>query len=260
MIMSATGQISNAKQGMLSSEGCTIAETYTYDAYGNPTIYDASGSEILNQTSQIGNRYLFQGREYDFVTHLYYFRARYYNPETGTWLSKDPIGISGGLNLYTFCGNNPVMFVDPSGERMSLDNRMRALGMAGEMADGMQLPMKIVGFGAGIAVAAPVGVAVVKSPATVAKGKEASLYVGTLQPFGDLVLRTSLVGGVGNAYIRYGPRSTPNIGQMIDRLAPFSQGLINDLTPIGPSISGVFDEWANGFPYAIWNAKDWCEK
>jgi RHS repeat-associated protein len=93
----------------------SVVETYQYDAYGNPTIYDASGSEILNQTSQIGNRYLFQGREYDFATHLYYFRARYYNPETGTWLSKDPLGISGGLNLYAFCGNNPVNFVDPSG-------------------------------------------------------------------------------------------------------------------------------------------------
>ena len=94
----------------------SVVETYQYDAYGNPTIYDASGSEILNQTSQIGNRYLFQGREYNSITHLYYFRARYYNPETATWLSKDPIGISAGLNLYTFCGNNPVMFVDPYGE------------------------------------------------------------------------------------------------------------------------------------------------
>ena len=97
------------------SLGQLVAETYTYDAYGNPTIYDASGSEILNQTSQIGNRYFFQGREYDSVTHLYYFRARYYNPITGRWLSKDPKGITGGLNLYVFVSNNPVMFVDPMG-------------------------------------------------------------------------------------------------------------------------------------------------
>jgi len=88
MMASATKRMLNSKQGPLNSEGFTVAgtitETYTYDAYGNPTIYDASGSEISNQTSQIGNRYLFQGREYNYTTHLYYFRARYYNPETGT--------------------------------------------------------------------------------------------------------------------------------------------------------------------------------
>jgi hypothetical protein len=38
-----------------------------------------------------------------------------YDPATGRWLSKDPIGISGGLNLYAFCGNDPVNYVDPSG-------------------------------------------------------------------------------------------------------------------------------------------------
>jgi hypothetical protein len=37
--------------------------------------------------------------------------------ETGRWLSKDPIGINGGLNQYVFCGNNPVMFGDPTGEK-----------------------------------------------------------------------------------------------------------------------------------------------
>jgi RHS repeat-associated protein len=90
-------------------------ESYEYDAWGNPRIFDASGSEILNGTSQIGNRYTFQGREIDWETGLIYFRARWYNPETGRWLSKDPIGIAGGLNLYAFCGNNPVNFTDPDG-------------------------------------------------------------------------------------------------------------------------------------------------
>ena len=117
--MSVTKRMLNIEQGTSNSEGCTaistITETYSYDACGNPTIYDASGSEISNQTSQIGNRYLFQGREYDFAIYFYYFRARYYNPITGRWLSKDPKGIAGGLNLYLAFGNNPVMFVDPLG-------------------------------------------------------------------------------------------------------------------------------------------------
>jgi RHS repeat-associated protein len=67
--------------------------------------------------SAVGNRYLWQGREYDLTTKLYYFRARWYDPVSGRWLSKDPIGISGGLNMYAFCGNNPVNFTDAFGLR-----------------------------------------------------------------------------------------------------------------------------------------------
>ena len=95
-----------------SSSG-SIVESYVYDAYGNVTIRNGSGTVI--PASAYGNRYLFQGREYDYTTQLYHFRARWYDPETGRWLSNDPIGISGGLNLYAFCSNAPVNFVDPMG-------------------------------------------------------------------------------------------------------------------------------------------------
>ncbi len=88
-------------------------ESYNYDAYGNVTIKNSGGSVI--STSAYGNRFLFQGREYDYTTQLYNFRARWYDPETGRWLANDPIGISGGLNLYAFCGNDPVNYVDPMG-------------------------------------------------------------------------------------------------------------------------------------------------
>ena len=47
--------------------------------------------------------------------YLYNFRARWYDSNIGRWLSKDPIGLEGGLNLYVFCGNDPVNFVDPDG-------------------------------------------------------------------------------------------------------------------------------------------------
>jgi RHS repeat-associated protein len=46
---------------------------------------------------------------------LTYFGYRWYDPVTARWLSQDPIGISGGLNLYAFCANNPVNFTDPDG-------------------------------------------------------------------------------------------------------------------------------------------------
>jgi RHS repeat-associated protein len=65
--------------------------------------------------SALGNRYLFQGREFSWASGLCYFRARWYDPVSGRWLSPDPIGIAGGLNQYAFCGNDPVNATDPSG-------------------------------------------------------------------------------------------------------------------------------------------------
>jgi RHS repeat-associated protein len=97
----------------ITDESGNLVESYTYDAWGNVTVYDASGTEISE--SAIGNRYTFQGREISWATGLYYFRARWYDATTGRFLSKDPIGISGGLNQYVFVGNNPVNFIDPTG-------------------------------------------------------------------------------------------------------------------------------------------------
>ena len=61
-------------------------------------------------------RYRFQGRERSAATGLVNFRMRWYDPVTGRWLSKDPIGLSGGLNLYAFCEGNPILRIDPQGE------------------------------------------------------------------------------------------------------------------------------------------------
>ena len=97
---------------MTDSSG-NIVESYRYDAWGRTTVYGASG--VAMKSSAIGNRYCWQGREYSYQTGLYYFRARFYDPVAGRWLSNDPIGISGGLNQYCFCGNNPVNFSDPFG-------------------------------------------------------------------------------------------------------------------------------------------------
>ena len=55
------------------------------------------------------------GQQYDQGSRLYFMRARYYDPDLGRFLSEDPIGISGGLNLYAYAGNDPVNMWDPSG-------------------------------------------------------------------------------------------------------------------------------------------------
>lgn len=98
----------------VADEDGEIVESYRYDAWGRVLgVYDENGAPLVE--SAIGNDYLWQGRWYSWETGLYYFRARWYDPVTGRWLSKDPVGISGGLNQYVFCGNNPVNSRDPLG-------------------------------------------------------------------------------------------------------------------------------------------------
>ncbi|NCB94840.1 MAG: RHS repeat-associated core domain-containing protein [Clostridia bacterium] len=118
----------------LANSSGSIVESYVYDAYGNVTIRNGSGTVI--STSAYGNRYLFQGREYDYTTQLYNFRARWYDPETGRWLSNDPIGISGGLNLYAFCSNDPINFVDPMGWAILKNKTSRPILVSGGLGTG----------------------------------------------------------------------------------------------------------------------------
>ena len=81
-----------------------ICNRYDYDAWGNLTTCE----EI------IPNRYLYTGQQFDQITQQYYLRARYYNPVIARF-TKEDIYRGDGLNLYTYCDNNPVIYYDPSG-------------------------------------------------------------------------------------------------------------------------------------------------
>ncbi|MGD9630852.1 MAG: RHS repeat-associated core domain-containing protein [Pyrinomonadaceae bacterium] len=74
--------------------------------------YDPFG----NATGTLATRYGFTGRERDDATGLMYYRARFYDPKLGRFISEDPIGFGGGdINLYGYVWNNPVSFTDPMG-------------------------------------------------------------------------------------------------------------------------------------------------
>jgi RHS repeat-associated protein len=79
-------------------------ETKQYDAWGN----------IETGAAQPG--YAFTGREWDPETGLYYYRARYYDPKIGRFISEDRSRFRGGINLYSYVANNPTNFVDPDGD------------------------------------------------------------------------------------------------------------------------------------------------
>jgi RHS repeat-associated protein len=79
-------------------------EFYNYDVYGKST-----------DTSDVGNPFRFAGYRYDVETGLYHTPGRAYDPETGRWLSFDPIGPADSWNLYEYVMGNPVMYYDPLG-------------------------------------------------------------------------------------------------------------------------------------------------
>jgi RHS repeat-associated protein len=77
--------------------------------------YDATAWGKIAADTGVVTRYRMAGREYDQETRLYYMRARYYDPDLGRFLSEDPYGIAGGLNLYAYANNDPINLRDPSG-------------------------------------------------------------------------------------------------------------------------------------------------
>ena len=84
-------------------------KTYQYDSFGN----------IINETGTVENPYAYTGRERDAETGLYYYRARYYDPQIGRFITEDPTGVRNLLfsemDLYVYSRNNPIIFKDPLG-------------------------------------------------------------------------------------------------------------------------------------------------
>jgi RHS repeat-associated protein len=79
-----------------------VVEQFNYDSFGKT---DASAR----------TRYGYTGRELDPDTGLMYYRARWYDPGVGRFISEDPIGLLAGPNAYSYAGNNPIWANDPSG-------------------------------------------------------------------------------------------------------------------------------------------------
>ena len=99
---------------MVNGSGA-IQQYYYYAPFGQATVQGGGSVQP----------YQFTGREAD-ETGLMYYRARYYNPGWGRFVSQDPIGFAGGINPYVYCGNDPIGATDPSG-RMTFVQWVRRL-------------------------------------------------------------------------------------------------------------------------------------
>jgi len=106
-----------------------LAETYTYDSFGNTVA--TSGTRR--------NYFQYTGREFDTETSLYYYRARYYDPLRGTFLSEDPIRFVSGVNFYAYTENSPINFSDVFGLCDSANDARRILNSARNSVNNMIL-------------------------------------------------------------------------------------------------------------------------
>ena len=106
----------------ITDDARNVVQKYSYGSFGTPTPTDPDFIQP----------YTFTGREWDDEAELYFYRARYYDPSVGRFISKDPIAIRGniynqGVNVtffqyvsavttpYLYTENNPLNFIDPTG-------------------------------------------------------------------------------------------------------------------------------------------------
>jgi RHS repeat-associated protein len=103
----------------VNDDGNAVDERYSYTPYGEPTVLDADfTADSVNDDgySDIDNRHLYTGREFDWDSGLQLNRHRYYASHLGRWLTRDPIGYDADdLNLYNYVGGSPVHHIDPMG-------------------------------------------------------------------------------------------------------------------------------------------------
>ena len=93
--------------GLTDGSG-NVVEQLSYDSFGN-----SAGSART--------RYGYTGRERDPDTSLVHYRTRFYDPQPGKFIGEDSIGLWGGVNLFAYVGNNPVLYLDPMGTQMRSD-------------------------------------------------------------------------------------------------------------------------------------------
>src|SRR5665213_771472 len=127
--LSATRHGAGGIGGLLARSDANGSAYYHADGGGNITAlidgngniqaraeYDAFG-RFIKRTGFLSksNRYWFSSKEYEPQAAVYYYGRRFYEPNFSRFLNGDPIGIQGGVNRYSFVGNNSVNLVDPFG-------------------------------------------------------------------------------------------------------------------------------------------------
>jgi RHS repeat-associated protein len=113
-VVSFYGSDGNGNIRYLTDSSGAISDTYNYDAFG----------DLIASTGTTDNTYRYTGEQYDANLGFYFLRARYMNPNTGRFWTRDSIEGNiydpASLHKYTYAGNDPVNRTDPSGNQYSL--------------------------------------------------------------------------------------------------------------------------------------------
>jgi RHS repeat-associated protein len=94
----------------LSSSTGALANSYTYDSFG----------KLIASSGTVTNRFQSAAREFDSETSLYFYRARYYDPSVGRFISEDPMQFKAGINFYRYIKNNVTNLEDPYGLKVQM--------------------------------------------------------------------------------------------------------------------------------------------
>lgn len=169
------------------NEAGTKLISYTYDAWGNFTASYYNGGR--NSTAY-NNPFRYRGYYYDTDLALYYLNARYYDSTIGRWISPEPnmyafafdsgSGLN-GYNVYAYCANNPVMFVDPTGEAVLTSILIGAA----------------VGAAIGIVIGGTIGGTIAYNSAKSSGAEGSDLFWATAGGVG----KGALIGGIGGGLL-----------------------------------------------------------
>ena len=108
-----TGDANHNVTATIDASTGDVVERFVYTAYGTATVYDADWSTPVAPTT---DGPLYCGYFLDSETALYHVRNRYYNSSLSTFITRDPLGHKGGINLYEYVGNSPLRGTDPAGK------------------------------------------------------------------------------------------------------------------------------------------------
>jgi RHS repeat-associated protein len=207
--------------------------SYSYEPFGNTT-----------QTGTSANSYQYTGRENDGAG-LYFNRSRYYSPAVQRFVSQDPIGFAGGVNLYSYVSNNPIKFTDPFGHDKN-DPWLRTFGKtlvhnffsmsfyAEEYGDGGCLNTFLNGT---VAALNPVGASFANDFGIATLAVSPIYRYNAAQAYA--AAQTNVLGGEGLIFTQKSiPYNRILKGNAVQTLGEFGWGYLD-----GALLQGVIDEW-----------------